>query len=77
MPHSKFCATCDDQASSHPSIEQGAMIFLVIVFEGEKQTTFLMEKISFNVFREHGSELSTCRQLITGMTKIMCNIDFQ
>jgi hypothetical protein len=32
-----------------------------------------MEKVSFSVFREHGSELCTCRQLITGVTKIMCN----
>jgi hypothetical protein len=32
-----------------------------------------MEKVSFNVFREHGSELCTCRQLITGVNKIMCN----
>jgi hypothetical protein len=50
------------------------MTFLFIVSKEEKKTTFLMEKFSFNIFREHENELSTCYQLITGVTKIMCKI---
>jgi hypothetical protein len=48
-----------------------------MVFKKRKMIQFLMEKVSFSSFREHRSESYTYHQLITGVTKIMCNTMYQ
>jgi hypothetical protein len=51
---SSFSTKCDDQASSHPMHTEGCNDLPCYSFlKKENQTTFLMEKVSFNIFREH------------------------
>ena len=70
-PQSIFGAECDDQASSHPKHREGCDDLPCHSFWGRKIKPLFSWRKSLLIFSRN---MNTCCQVITEVTKIMCNI---
>jgi hypothetical protein len=67
---SRYSAGCDDQASSHPHVYSRVRRPSFIWFLAEERKSLFPWRKSLLIFL---GNMSTCCQVITEVTKIMCN----